>query len=68
MAIITATANPQDAKSRRIGLVSLCALTFGLGIVTGLGAVLFRGLIGCIHNLMFLGPSLCLPLPRRSPR
>jgi CIC family chloride channel protein len=26
-----------------------------LGIVTGLGAVLFRDLIGLIHNLMFLG-------------
>jgi CIC family chloride channel protein len=27
----------------------------GLGIVTGLGAVLFRDLIGLIHNLLFLG-------------
>jgi CIC family chloride channel protein len=36
-------------------LVTLCALAFVLGIVTGLGAVLFRDLIGFIHNLMFLG-------------
>jgi CIC family chloride channel protein len=60
MAIATPTdtdfpANPHDTRSRRIGLLSLCALAFGLGIVTGLGAVLFRDLIGFIHNLMFLG-------------
>jgi CIC family chloride channel protein len=36
-------------------LVTLCALALVLGIVTGLGAVLFRELIGFIHNLMFLG-------------
>jgi chloride channel protein, CIC family len=44
-----------DAAPRRISLVTLCALAFGLGVVTGLGAVLFRDLIGFIHNLMFLG-------------
>jgi CIC family chloride channel protein len=48
-------AERQDAFSRRIGLTSLCALALGLGIITGLGAVLFRDLIGFIHNLMFLG-------------
>jgi chloride channel protein, CIC family len=30
-------------------------LAFGLGIATGLGAVVFRDLIGLIHNVMFLG-------------
>jgi CIC family chloride channel protein len=35
--------------------VRLCALAFGVGVVTGLGAVLFRDLIGFIHNVMFLG-------------
>lgn len=39
----------------RIGLVNLCALALAVGIVTGLGAVLFRDLIGLIHNLLFLG-------------
>jgi chloride channel protein, CIC family len=49
------TASQRDNNVRRIGLTSLCALAFGLGIVTGLGAVLFRDLIGFLHNLMFLG-------------
>ncbi len=30
-------------------------LALGLGVVTGLGAVLFRDLIGLIHNLFFTG-------------
>jgi CIC family chloride channel protein len=42
-------------KAKPIGLVAQCALAFVLGIVTGLGAVLFRDLIGLIHNVMFLG-------------
>ena len=39
-----------------LGQVSLLAL--GLGVVTGLGAVLFRDLIGLIHNLLFTGQAL----------
>jgi chloride channel protein, CIC family len=38
-----------------IGLGSLSALAFFVGVITGLGAVGFRDLIGIIHNLMFLG-------------
>jgi CIC family chloride channel protein len=48
-------AGDQDSRARRIGLPLLCTLALGLGIMTGLGAVLFRDLIGLIHNLMFLG-------------
>ncbi len=33
----------------------MCGLALVMGIVTGGGAVLFRALIGFIHNLMFLG-------------
>jgi CIC family chloride channel protein len=44
-----------NREDRRIGLATLCALAFGLGIATGLGAVVFRDLIGFIHNVMFLG-------------
>ena len=33
----------------------LCCLAFLVGIVTGLGAVIFRGLIGFVHNVLFLG-------------
>jgi CIC family chloride channel protein len=57
----TAPGPPADqagSDTRRIGLASLCALAFGLGIVTGLGAVLFRDLIGFIHNLAFLGQAV----------
>src|SRR5215813_5555895 len=39
----------------RIGLPFLSALAFVVGIVTGLGAVIFRDLIGFVHSLLFLG-------------
>ena len=42
-------------EASRIGLTYLSALAFIVGIVTGLGAVVFRDLIGLIHNVMFLG-------------
>lgn len=38
-----------------IGLVRLSLLAIIVGLVTGLGAVLFRDLIGLIHNVLFLG-------------
>ncbi len=44
-----------EEQSHRIGLVVLCILASVVGVVTGLGAVLFRDLIGLIHNVMFLG-------------
>ena len=56
--VVTADGSPagqEVREARRISLASLCALAFGLGILTGFGAVLFRDLIGFIHNLMFLG-------------
>lgn len=37
------------------GLILVSILAFAIGIVTGLGAVLFRDLIGLIHNAAFLG-------------
>ena len=39
----------------RLGLVRLSLLAIVVGIVTGFGAVLFRALIGLIHNIAFLG-------------
>ena len=58
-----AEANPPDvavpgeaaAPLAAIGLFSMSLLALGLGIFTGVGAVLFRGLIGLIHNVVFLG-------------
>ena len=58
-AAATATGPPAAARPeqeiRPLNLAALSALAFGVGIVTGLGAVVFRGLIGLIHNLLFLG-------------
>jgi CIC family chloride channel protein len=38
-----------------MGLLRLSLLAIVVGIITGFGAVLFRALIGFIHNLAFLG-------------
>ncbi len=40
---------------QRMGLVRLSLLAIIVGIITGFGAVLFRALIGLIHNIAFLG-------------
>ena len=39
-------------------LVQLSLLALGLGVVTGFGAVIFRDLIGLIHNLLFTGRAV----------
>jgi len=54
-----APTQPADNPDRttRMGLATHCALACVLGVVTGLGAVLFRDLIGLIHNVMFLGAA-----------
>ncbi|HEY6452587.1 MAG TPA: chloride channel protein [Steroidobacteraceae bacterium] len=44
--------------SRPLPLAQLSLLALGLGVITGLGAVLFRDLIGLIHNLLFLGQAV----------
>ena len=45
----------EDDSIAPLGLRWLCVLAFIVGIVTGLGAVVFRGLIGLVHNAFFLG-------------
>ncbi len=45
-------------ESRQLPLAQLALLALGLGVVTGIGAVLFRDLIGLIHNLLFTGRAL----------
>ncbi|MBE0622413.1 MAG: chloride channel protein [Burkholderiales bacterium] len=40
-----------------MGIVRLSVLAVVIGIVTGIGAVVFRDLIGFIHNLLFLGQA-----------
>jgi CIC family chloride channel protein len=45
-----------DADERqRIGLVYLSLLALLVGVAAGVGAIVFRELIGLIHNLLFLG-------------
>ncbi|MBZ9872296.1 chloride channel protein [Mesorhizobium sp. BR1-1-9] len=45
----------EDEESHRLSLLVLTVLALGLGVVTGFGAVLFRDLIGLLHNLFFNG-------------
>ena len=50
----------RDCRRRRPGReagqpVHLCLLALGVGIFTGVGAVVLRSLIGLIHNVMFNG-------------
>lgn len=45
----------EDDSGAPVGLRWLCVLAFAVGIVTGLGAVVFRALIGLVHNAFFLG-------------
>jgi CIC family chloride channel protein len=47
---------PSESNLRpSIGLFRLSLIAIFVGIVTGFGAIAFRGLIGFIHNLFFLG-------------
>lgn len=49
------TVQHEDDSIDPIGLRWLCILAFVVGVVTGLGAVVFRSLIGLVHNAFFLG-------------
>jgi len=40
---------------RSLNLFAFSLVAIGVGVVTGLGAIVFRGLIGLVHNLLFLG-------------
>jgi chloride channel protein, CIC family len=44
-----------DREERRVSLFILCLMALGVGVMTGIGAVLLRSLIGLIHNLMING-------------
>ena len=46
---------PAVDVGRRMNLALLCLLSLVVGIVTGLGAMAFRSLIGLVHNVLFLG-------------
>ena len=61
MSVATAVNPPEAATVEaaqnlpRLGLLPLALLALLVGLITGIGAVLFRSLIGVIHNLLFLG-------------
>jgi chloride channel protein, CIC family len=45
----------QHINGRTPGLLILPLIAIVVGIITGFGSILFRGMIGLIHNLFFLG-------------
>ena len=51
----SASPAPVEESIRRLRLLPLSLLALIVGVITGFGAVVFRGLIGLIHNLFFLG-------------
>jgi chloride channel protein, CIC family len=48
----------ESEEIRPMRLPQLSLLALGLGVITGLGAVLFRALIGLLHNLLFAGQPI----------
>jgi CIC family chloride channel protein len=42
-------------EEKRVSLLTLCLLALGVGMMTGVGAVALRTLIGLIHNVMING-------------
>ena len=46
---------PARAEERRVSLLVLCLLALVVGIMTGVGAVALRLLIGLFHNLLYNG-------------
>jgi CIC family chloride channel protein len=49
------TITSDSAPAAKYGLVSLSCFALITGLITGFGAIFFRGLIAAIHNLFFLG-------------
>jgi len=47
------TAVPDNPRA--LAPIWLCLLAIAVGVVTGLGAAVFRALIGLVHNVLFLG-------------
>jgi CIC family chloride channel protein len=52
---IVASSRRPFADERRVSLLVLCALALVIGVMTGLGAVVFRALIAFVHNLSYNG-------------
>jgi len=52
---ITAGGHKPLPDERRVSLLALCGLALVIGVMTGVGAVVFRALIAFVHNLSFNG-------------
>ena len=46
---------PKSRDERKVSLLTLCGLALVIGVMTGLGAVAFRALIGFVHNALYNG-------------
>src|SRR5271156_1534860 len=55
---VTTPSVMESEESHQMPLAQLSLLALVLGVVTGFGAVLFRDLIGLIHNLLFTGHAV----------
>jgi CIC family chloride channel protein len=47
--------DPKSKDERKVSLLTLCVLALVIGVMTGLGAVAFRALIGFVHNAFYNG-------------
>ncbi len=47
--------NNIDSAERSVNLFVFSVIAVLVGAVTGFGAILFRGLIAIVHNLLFFG-------------
>jgi CIC family chloride channel protein len=53
--LIVGTGPSAFPEERRVSLLTLCGLAAVIGVMTGIGAVVFRGLIAFVHNLSYNG-------------
>lgn len=53
--LIASSSRKPLSEERRVSLLVLCGLALVIGVMTGLGAVVFRALIGLVHNLFYNG-------------
>src|ERR1700761_6109000 len=52
---LTGNSSKPAHDERRVSLLVLCGLALVIGILTGVGAVVFRALIALVHNAFFNG-------------
>ena len=53
--LIANNARSRSAEERRANLLTLCGLALVIGVMTGIGAVVFRMLIALVHNVSYDG-------------